>query len=57
MTSAERVATGLGYAGLLPFFGGLALLWYPPMADLGISALTLYAAVILSFVGAVHWGW
>ena len=46
----------LGYGGLLPF-GALALLlldgarsalWWP--------ALLAYGAVILSFVGALHWG-
>ena len=52
-----RTVALLGYGGLLPF-GALALLlvlegvhralWWP--------ALLVYGAVILSFVGALHWG-
>ena len=52
-----RTVALLGYGGLLPF-GALALLlvldgarsalWWP--------ALRAYGAVILSFVGALHWG-
>ena len=52
-----RIAALLGYGGLLPF-GALALLlalggahsarWWP--------MLLAYGAVILSFVGALHWG-
>lgn len=47
----------LGYGGLLPF-AGLALLARldPHHADLWARALTGYGAVILSFVGALHWG-
>ena len=54
---APRTVALLGYGGLLPF-GALALLllldgarsalWWP--------ALLAYGAVILSFVGALHWG-
>ena len=58
MTSAipQRVAL-LGYGGLLPFIatafgsvldGAHAALW--------LDALHAYGAVILSFVGALHWG-
>jgi hypothetical protein len=47
----------LGYGGLLPFIG-LAVLMF---ADAGREALWSralvgYGAVILSFVGALHWG-
>ncbi len=45
-----------GYGGLVPFFGLAAWLWIHPGAVAG-HVLTVYAAVILSFVGAVHWGW
>jgi hypothetical protein len=54
----QRIATLLGNLGLLPFFV-LALLCWPwtgaalPRLQL---ALVGYAAVILSFLGAVHWG-
>ena len=48
----------LGFAGLIPFvFLGLAA-WLPLMEWRGYAlyALAAYAAVILSFLGAVHWG-
>jgi hypothetical protein len=48
----------LGYAGLLPFAAatlGSVLLDAEPRA-LSLRALVAYAAVILSFLGAVHWG-
>lgn len=47
----------LGYGGLIPFVG-LALLSIGETAH-GIlyrGALLLYGAVILSFIGAIHWG-
>lgn len=48
----------LGYAGLLPFVGLSAALWllsptYQPLLN---QALLLYASLILTFMGAVHWG-
>jgi len=47
----------LGYGGLLPFVG-LAVLHAAdgPRAALWAQALVGYGAVILSFVGALHWG-
>lgn len=45
-----------GYGGLIPFFGLAAWLWVHPPGAAG-RVLAVYAAVILSFVGAVHWGW
>ncbi|MFD0666621.1 DUF3429 domain-containing protein [Ramlibacter sp. MAHUQ-53] len=47
----------LGYGGLVPFVA-LALLAQvdPPHADVWSRALAGYGAVILSFVGALHWG-
>ena len=47
----------LGYGGLLPFFLLTLALWAEP-ADSGFWTLALvsYGAVILSFVGAIHWG-
>ena len=53
---ANRVAMVLGYAGLIPFVVSVALLWHPTLRGLGIGSLFAYAAVILSFIGAVHWG-
>lgn len=57
-SSPLRVATGLGYLALVPFFVGAVLVWtidddLRPGASL---ALATYAAVVLSFIGAIHWG-
>lgn len=51
----------LGYGGLLPFLGLTiaSYLGYDSQSLLGISVeswLAIYAAVILSFLGAIHWG-
>lgn len=48
----------LGYAGLVPFAGAaaLALLGAPAWRGWALAALAAYGAVILSFLGAVHWG-
>lgn len=53
-----RLARLLGLAGLLPFLGSLALAAAGAEAARGaaLSALAAYGAVILSFLGAVHWG-
>ncbi|MCC5825823.1 DUF3429 family protein [Alkalimonas sp.] len=46
----------LGFAGIVPFYLSLiaVLLW--PQSQLALVALIGYGAVILSFLGAVHWG-
>ncbi|WP_019938920.1 DUF3429 domain-containing protein [Bordetella sp. FB-8] len=47
----------LGYGGLLPFVGTAVLTRLDPQsAELWFRALIGYGAVILSFVGALHWG-
>jgi len=51
-------AARMGYAGLLPFFAG-AILTMPLAGDLrswGAIVLMGYGAIILSFMGGVHWG-
>jgi Protein of unknown function (DUF3429) len=61
---ALRNAQTLGHLGLLPFFALALLAWLPDTAAFGKIAaarfvqlaLVAYAAVILSFLGAVHWG-
>jgi hypothetical protein len=51
-------ALRLGYGGLLPFVLGAALVWlvredaHPHVT----KALSAYAAVIVSFLGGIHWG-
>ena len=52
------LALRLGYAGLIPFVLGSLLVWlvWPeaqPYTTMGLSA---YAAVIVSFLGGIHWG-
>ena len=47
----------MGYGGLVPFIGLAVLSNVEPMHGVMYrGALLLYGAVILSFVGAVHWG-
>ena len=49
-------ARSLGYLGLLPFVVPTLLLGYDaPHTALWLHFLMTYAAVILSFVGALHW--
>jgi Protein of unknown function (DUF3429) len=54
-SSATRV---LGWSGLLPFVGGaLAVAVAPPAwHDTALRALVAYGAVIVSFLGGIHWG-
>ncbi len=49
---------GLGVAGLLPFIGGAAAVALGPPAwhDTAARALIAYGAVIVSFLGGIHWG-
>lgn len=47
----------LGYGGLLPFLLLAAAPWlHAPWAAPALQAQLAYGAVILSFVGALHWG-
>lgn len=59
MKRLPLLAIVLGVGGLIPFFGlAAALLLFGtmgPVPHLGIAMLG-YGAVILSFLGAVHWG-
>jgi hypothetical protein len=50
--------TALGYAGIVPFVAGVLgiVLLEGDARLLAIRALSAYGAVILSFLGAVHWG-
>ncbi len=57
--STHGFANIIGYCGLIPF--AALSLWYamiddPQRASFVLSALIAYAAIILSFVGAIHWG-
>ncbi|WP_455375055.1 DUF3429 domain-containing protein [Kaarinaea lacus] len=57
-STVPAIATILGYAGLLPFIAFASGLWLAPVQYLPDihHALLTYAAVILSFMGAIHWG-
>jgi Protein of unknown function (DUF3429) len=48
----------LGGAGLLPFIAGAAAVAIGPPAwhDTALRALIAYGAVIVSFLGGIHWG-
>jgi len=57
--AVPATALALGLAGLVPFAVGAASLWTPlPIltADLGLKLVTIYGAIILSFLGGIRWG-
>lgn len=57
MNTPPRLVVLLGYGGLLPFAAGvIGLLLVPAGQAVWQTMLLGYAAVILSFVGALHWG-
>jgi hypothetical protein len=58
MAGPTPAAQQLGWAGVLPFAAGALLMWFVsseahPYVALALSA---YAAVIVSFLGGIHWG-
>lgn len=56
--ATTRLAWALGLSGLLPFLGAAAGVLAAPAHWTGFAkgVLIAYGAVILSFLGAVHWG-
>ncbi|MDR7271903.1 hypothetical protein J2X20_004571 [Pelomonas saccharophila] len=61
--SADRreLAHRLGYAGLMPFLLGCALIWLIGDRDLDqhtfVSlAMSAYAGLTIAFLGGIHWG-
>ena len=58
MPDVPRAAVWLGGAGLVPFAIGAFALWglAPEQTPSVLTALIAYGAIILSFMGAVHWG-
>lgn len=54
---APAPALILGAGGLVPFVCLPILSASHPASELLLQALATYAAVILSFVGALHWGY
>lgn len=57
-TRPPKLAMLLGAAGLLPFVFGALGLWITPEAWRAwvMHELLAYTAVILAFMGAIHWG-
>ena len=57
-TRPPHLAWLLGLAGLIPFVSGALGVWLIPIGwrPLVLTALLDYAAVILAFMGAIHWG-
>jgi hypothetical protein len=56
-TIIPPIVTWLGYGGLLPFLVLAVAVWVDSSrSSLWRDALVGYGAVILSFVGALHWG-
>jgi hypothetical protein len=52
-----RGMLALGWSGLLPFVGALALAALAPgWRDVALTVFIAYAAVILSFLGGARWG-
>ena len=57
LAGVPRAAVWLGFGGLLPFWLAVAAIWSNPQAEaFALSAELVYGAVILSFLGGVHWG-
>jgi len=56
--ATQRFAWILGLAGLLPFAAHALFAWLSPQAELGgvLRSQAHYAAAILTFLGALHWG-
>ena len=46
----------LGIGGLIPFFGTLVLGHLTGAETFWLTSQTIYAALIISFIGAVYWG-
>lgn len=57
MLEARRWAWWLGLGGLAPFVAHAAVVWVAPAAlrEWALHSQVLYAAAILTFIGALHW--
>ena len=57
MWGNRKWALALGYAGVLPVAGLLVLAWSSATwQHQAVNSATIYAALILSFLGGIHWG-
>ena len=59
LRSAPVPAVGLGFGGLIPFVGLALLVAFVPVPwyAFWLGTLSFYGALILSFVGALQWGY
>ncbi len=57
-SSSNSIATRLGALALVPFALGALLVWVvrPEAHPYAAAALSAYAAVVVSFLGGIHWG-
>jgi hypothetical protein len=57
-SQTPRFAVLLGFAGAAPFLAGLALAFSSDdtIQGWGLWLLLIYGAIILSFMGGIHWG-
>ncbi|HIC81965.1 MAG TPA: DUF3429 domain-containing protein [Kiloniellaceae bacterium] len=58
LAAVPRPALVLGFAGLIPFLASALGVWTAgyPRSLIALDIQLAYGAVILSFMGAVHWG-
>ena len=54
----NSTAESLGALALLPFVLGAAAIWFvrADVRGLAATALSAYAAVVIAFLGGIHWG-
>lgn len=57
-TRPPHLAWLLGLSGLIPFVSAALSMWVIPIGwqPLVVASLLSYSAVILAFMGAIHWG-
>ncbi len=53
----SELATRLGYFGLIPFLGTILITLVGVNMHFAFTLFIGYSAVILSFLGGIHWGW
>ena len=56
MSDNSKWALALGYAGVVPVAGLLVLAWSGAWQHQAVNSAIIYAALILSFLGGIHWG-
>ncbi len=53
---STRIPNIIGYLGLIPFVISSLAIWITAYRELAYESLVIYASIILTFIGAVHWG-